>query len=337
MKILVTGCAGFIGMQTCLSLVARGDEVIGIDNLNDYYETQLKNDRLAYLEQFDNFSFKKMDITDAKELKYLFKNNDICSVIHLAAQAGVRYSISNPLSYVQSNLVGFLNILETCRYNKVQHLVFASSSSVYGANTSLPYSVKHNVDHPVSFYAATKKSGELMAHSYSCLYNIPITCLRFFTVYGPWGRPDMSPFIFTKAILERTPINLFNYGKMKRDFTFIDDVAKGILMVLDSPAKINKLFDCAVPDPSTSFAPYCIYNMGNHQPVDLLEFIKIIEEELNIKAIINFKPMQSGDVVNTYAENNDYYDKFGIKPNTSLKLGMKEFIIWYINYYKIKN
>jgi UDP-glucuronate 4-epimerase len=337
MKILVTGCAGFIGMHTCLKLLERGDEVVGIDNINNYYDVNLKANRLALLNEYDNFSFVKLDISDVVGMKNLFQRLEIQAVVHLAAQAGVRYSISNPLSFVQSNVVGFVNILECCKHHNINHVVFASSSSVYGSNTNMPFSVNQNVDHPVSLYAATKKSGELVAHSYSHLFNLPVTCLRFFTVYGPWGRPDMSPFIFTKAILEGRPIDVFNYGNMQRDFTFIDDIVEGVVRVLDSPASSNILYDTKYPDPSTSFAPYAIYNIGSHRPVNIIEFINNIERSLGKKAAINMLPMQAGDVVATYAETSVFRDKFGYEPTTPLRTGIEKFIDWYLKYFNYKN
>lgn len=336
MKILVTGCAGFIGMHTCLRLLKQGDEVVGIDNLNDYYDVRLKEDRLAQLTEFDKFSFLKLDITHHDEVNALFARQNFQRVIHLAAQPGVRYSIKNPLAYIQSNLVGFTNILEGCRHHKIEHLVFASSSSVYGANTAIPFAVNQNVDHPVSLYAATKKAGELISHSYSHLYGLPATCLRFFTVYGPWGRPDMSPSLFTKAILERKQIDVFNHGKMQRDFTYIDDIVEGVVRVLDRPATPNPIFDTANPDPSTSYAPYRVYNIGNHQPVELMTFIETIENTLGKKAIKNMLPMQAGDVVATFAETSNLRDEFGFSPSTSLQKGVGEFIDWYINYHGSK-
>ncbi|OGX44375.1 MAG: protein CapI [Omnitrophica WOR_2 bacterium RIFCSPLOWO2_12_FULL_51_8] len=336
MKILVTGCAGFIGMHTCLRLLARGAEVVGIDNLNDYYDVQLKNDRLAQLSSFENFSFFKLDMTDQGGVETLFARHHLQRVVHLAAQPGVRYSIKNPHAYIQSNLVGFANILEGCRHHKIEHLVFSSSSSIYGANTAIPFSTNQNVDHPVSLYAATKKAGELIAHSYSHLYGLPATCLRLFTVYGPWGRPDMSPSLFTKAILEGKPIDVFNHGKMQRDFTYIDDIVEGIVRVLDKPATPDPAFDTANPDPSTSYAPYRIYNIGNHQPVELMAFIEAIENALGKKAIKNLLPMQAGDVVTTFAETSKLRDEFGFTPSTSLQKGVGEFVKWYINYHDSK-
>jgi UDP-glucuronate 4-epimerase len=333
MRVLVTGCAGFIGMHTCLRLLARGDDVIGIDNLNDYYDVRLKEDRLARLREFNGFSFRKLDMTDQAGVAALFVDADVQGVIHLAAQPGVRYSIKNPHAYIQSNVVGFTNILEGCRHHQIEHLVYASSSSVYGANTAIPFSVNQNVDHPVSLYAATKKSGELIAHSYSHLYGLPVTCLRFFTVYGPWGRPDMSPSLFTKAISEGRPIDVFNHGKMQRDFTYVDDIVEGVVRVLDRPARPNESFDTAAPDPSTSYAPYRVYNIGNHQPVELMTFIETIENALGKKAIKNMLPMQAGDVVATFAETSDLRNAIGFEPSTSLQVGIEKFVAWYVEYH----
>lgn len=337
MRVLVTGCAGFIGMHTCLRLLARGDDVIGIDNLNDYYDVRLKEDRLARLREFGGFSFRKLDMTDQAGVAALFVDAGIQGVIHLAAQPGVRYSIKNPHAYIQSNLVGFTNILEGCRHYQIEHLVYASSSSVYGANTAIPFSVHQNVDHPVSLYAATKKSGELIAHSYSHLYGLPVTCLRFFTVYGPWGRPDMSPSLFAKAISEGRPIDVFNHGKMQRDFTYVDDIVEGVVRVLDRPARANEGFDTAAPDPSTSYAPFRLYNIGNHQPVELMVFIETIEKALGKKAIKNMLPMQAGDVVATFAETSDLRNAIGFEPSTSLQVGVEKFVAWYVEYYDSAN
>lgn len=336
MKVLVTGCAGFIGMHTCLRLLKHGDVVVGIDNLNDYYDVRLKENRLAQLKSFEKFSFFKLDITDSDGVAELFAKYNFQRVVHLAAQPGVRYSLQNPLAYIQSNLVGFTNVLEGCRHHQIEHLVFASSSSVYGANTTVPFSVHHNVDHPVSLYAATKKAGELIAHSYSHLYGIPATGLRFFTVYGPWGRPDMAPWLFTKAILEGKPIDVFNHGKMQRDFTYVDDIVEGVVRVLDKPAAPNPVFDTANPDPSSSYAPYRVYNIGNHQPVKLMAFIETIENKLGKKAVKNMLPMQAGDVVATYAETGELRDEFGFAPSTTLQKGVGEFIDWYANYHAPK-
>lgn len=333
MKVLVTGCAGFIGMHTCMRLLACGDEIVGIDNLNDYYDVRLKEDRLAQLLAFSNFSFLKLDMTSQDGVETLFARHNFQRVIHLAAQPGVRYSLKNPLAYIQSNLVGFTNILEGCRHHKIEHLVFASSSSVYGANTAIPFSTHQNVDHPVSLYAATKKAGELIAHSYSHLYGLPVTCLRFFTVYGPWGRPDMSPSLFAKAILEGKPIDVFNHGKMQRDFTFVDDIVEGVVRILDRPASPNPFFDTASPDPSSSYAPYRLYNIGNHQPIELMTFIEAIENALGKKAIKNMLPMQAGDVVSTFAETSDLREAIGFAPATSLQEGVGKFVAWYLDYH----
>lgn len=336
MKILVTGAAGFIGMHTCLRLLARGDEVVGIDNLNDYYDVQLKQDRLAQLSSFEKFSFQKLDMTDQRGVEELFAHHGFQRVIHLAAQPGVRYSLQNPQAYIQSNLAGFTNILEGCRHHKIEHLVFSSSSSVYGANTAIPFSVDQNVDHPVSLYAASKKAGELISHSYSHLFKLPVTCLRFFTVYGPWGRPDMSPSLFTKAILEGKPIDVFNHGKMQRDFTYVDDIVEGVVRVLDKPAAPNPAFDTANPDPSSSYAPYRVYNIGNHQPVELMTFIETIENALGKKAIKNMLPMQAGDVVSTFAETSELRKEFGFAPSTPLQKGVGEFVDWFVSYHAAK-
>jgi len=305
LKILVTGAAGFIGMHVARILLERGDEVVGIDNLNDYYIQQLKHDRLAQLRSFVNFNFFALDVEDTYALQQIFSREQFQRVIHLAAQAGVRYSLTNPTAYIQSNLVGFSNILESCRNHQIEHLVYASSSSVYGSNTHMPFSVHDNVDHPLSLYAATKKSNELMAHAYSHLYGIPTTGLRYFTVYGPWGRPDMSPWLFTSAILEGKPINIFNHGKMQRDFTYVDDIAEGTVKALDGIAKPNPNYLTELPDPATSSAPYRIYNIGNHQPEDLMLFIETLEKKLGVTAVKNFMPMQTGDVLATYADVED--------------------------------
>ncbi len=329
MKILVTGTAGFIGMHVARILLARGDEVVGIDNLNDYYVQQLKHDRLAQLRGFAGFKFIEMDIVDADALKQLFARENFQRVIHLAAQAGVRYSLTNPFAYIQSNLVGFGNILEACRHNHIEHLVYASSSSVYGSNSHMPFSVHDNVDHPLSLYAATKKSNELMAHAYSHLYGLPTTGLRYFTVYGPWGRPDMSPWLFTSAILQGKPIQIFNHGKMQRDFTYIDDIAEGTVKALDKVAQPNPAYQTNAPDPATSTAPYKVYNIGNHQPEDLMLFIETLEKELGVTAIKQFMPMQAGDVLATYADVDDLKQDVGYAPNTSLQAGLHEWVQWY--------
>jgi UDP-glucuronate 4-epimerase len=333
MKILVTGAAGFIGMHLSKRLLERGDEVVGIDNLNDYYEVQLKHDRLKQLDGFDKFTFIKMDMADREAMAALFKEQKFNRVMNLAAQAGVRYSLENPLAYVDSNLVGFANILEGCRHNKVEHLVYASSSSVYGSNTDMPFSVHDNVDHPVSLYAATKKSGELMAHTYSHLYDLPTTGLRFFTVYGPWGRPDMSPSLFAGAIMRDEAINVFNEGKMQRDFTYIDDIVEGVIRVIDKVATPNDKYDKSSPDPATSYAPYRVYNIGNNEPVELMEFIETIENAVGKKAEKNMMGMQDGDVVATYANIDALIDAVGFKPATPLKDGIQKFVDWYKEYH----
>lgn len=333
MKILVTGAAGFIGMHTCLRLLARGDEVVGLDNLSDYYDVQLKRDRLKQLQAFGNFRFTRMDLADREAVASLFAKEQFQRVINLAAQPGVRYSLKNPHAYIQSNIVGFTNVLEGCRHNNVEHLVFASSSSVYGANTSMPFSVHQNVDHPVSLYAATKKANELMAHTYSHLYNLPATGLRFFTVYGPWGRPDMSPTLFTSAILEGRSIDVFNHGKMQRDFTYVDDIVEGVIRILDKPAVPDLSFDKANPNPASSYAPYRLYNIGNHEPIELMAFIETIEQILGKKAEKNMLPMQDGDVLATYADTESLQQAVGFSPRTSLKEGVSKFVAWYRDYY----
>jgi UDP-glucuronate 4-epimerase len=333
MKILVTGAAGFIGMHTCLRLLARGDQVVGLDNLNDYYDVQLKEDRLKQLQVFDNFSMTRINLADNAAVAQLFAQEQFQRVINLAAQPGVRYSLKNPHAYIQSNIVGFTNVLEGCRHSKVEHLVFASSSSVYGANTAMPFSVHHNVDHPVSLYAATKKANELMAHTYSHLYGLPTTGLRFFTVYGPWGRPDMSPSLFTSAILEGRTIDVFNHGKMQRDFTYIDDIVEGVIRVLDQPAAADPSFDCSHPDPAGSYAPYRLYNIGNHTPIELMSFIETIEAAVGRPAKKNMLPMQNGDVLATYADTENLQRAVGFSPRTSIKEGVTNFVAWYKTYY----
>ncbi|MGC2456566.1 MAG: NAD-dependent epimerase [Gallionellaceae bacterium] len=333
MKLLVTGAAGFIGMHTCLRLLARGDDVVGLDNLNDYYDVRLKQDRLEQLRPFSNFSFVRMDLADQEAVASLFVNEQPQRVINLAAQPGVRYSLKNPHAYIQSNVVGFTNVLEGCRHQNVEHLVFASSSSVYGANTAMPFSVHQNVDHPVSLYAATKKANELMAHTYSHLYGLPATGLRFFTVYGPWGRPDMSPSLFTSAILEGRSIDVFNHGKMQRDFTFIDDIVEGVIRVLDQPAVSDPSFDSGHPDPASSYAPYRLYNIGNHEPVELMAFIETIEAAVGKKADKNMLPMQKGDVPATYADTKSLQQAVGFSPRTPLREGVGKFVTWYRDYY----
>jgi len=333
MKILVTGAAGFIGMHLSKRLLERGDEVVGIDNLNDYYDVQLKHDRLKQIENFEQFTFIKMDMADREAMASLFKEQKFNRVMNLAAQAGVRYSLENPLAYVDSNLVGFANILEGCRHNKVEHLVYASSSSVYGSNTDMPFSVHDNVDHPVSLYAATKKSGELMAHTYSHLYDLPTTGLRFFTVYGPWGRPDMSPSLFAGAIMRDEAINVFNEGKMQRDFTYIDDIVEGVIRVIDKVAEPNEKYDKSAPDPATSYAPYRVYNIGNNEPVELMEFIETIESAVGKKAEKNMMGMQDGDVVATFANIDALIEAVDFKPATPLKEGIQKFVDWYKGYH----
>ncbi len=333
MKILVTGVAGFIGMSVAKALLERGDEVVGIDNLNDYYDVQLKHDRLKQIEDFDSFTFIKMDIADRDAMDQLFKTQNFQRVFNSAAQAGVRYSLQNPHAYVDSNLVGFVNVLEGCRHNNIEHLVYASSSSVYGANTNMPFSVHDNVDHQVSLYAATKKSNELMAHTYSHLYNLPTTGLRFFTVYGPWGRPDMSPSLFAGAILRGEPINVFNEGKMQRDFTYIDDIVEGVVRVIDKTAEPNSDYDSNQPDPGTSFAPYRVYNIGNNDVVQLMDFIAIIENAVGKQAEKNMMGMQDGDVVATYANIDDLMEAVGFRPATPLKDGIRKFVDWYKAYH----
>ena len=334
MKILVTGVAGFIGMHVAKRLLERGEEVVGVDNLNDYYDVKLKQDRLEQLKPFGEFRFIKLDIAERETIAGLFTKEKFERVINLAAQPGVRYSLKNPHAYINANIVGFTNILEGCRHHQVQHLVYASSSSVYGANSRMPFSVHDNVDHPVSLYAATKKASELMAHTYSHLYQIPTTGLRFFTVYGPWGRPDMSPSLFADAILAGRPIDVFNQGKMQRDFTYIDDIVEGVVRVLDRSATPDPQFDTSHPDPATSYAPYRVYNIGNHEPVELMAFIKIIEEALGKQAVKNMLPMQAGDVVATYADVEDLKRAVGFEPKTPLRLGIAKFAAWYKNYYE---
>lgn len=332
MKILVTGAAGFIGLHVARLLLERGDEVIGIDNLNDYYDPRLKQARLDCLKPCRNFRFVTMDIADGAAVHSLFAAERFNRVVHLAAQAGVRYSLINPQAYVQSNLVGFVNILEGCRQHGVEHLVYASSSSVYGANTRMPFSVHDEVNHPLSLYAATKKSNELMAHSYSHLFGLPTTGLRYFTVYGPWGRPDMSPWLFTSAILAGRPINVFNHGKMQRDFTYVDDIAEGTLRVMDRSPAPNPAFDSAAPDPGSSRAPYRVYNIGNQQPVPLMTFIETLENALGRQATKNFLPMQAGDVPATYADIDDLRKDVGFDPQTSLAEGLARWTAWFRDY-----
>jgi UDP-glucuronate 4-epimerase len=336
MKILVTGAAGFIGSALSLRLLARGDEVVGVDNLNDYYDVTLKEARLARLTGQKGFSFHKLDVADRPAMVELFKNERPQRVVHLAAQAGVRYSLTNPHAYVDANLVGFVNILEGCRHNGIEHLVYASSSSVYGANTRMPFSVHDNIDHPVSLYAATKKANELMAHTYSHLYNMPTTGLRFFTVYGPWGRPDMSLFMFTKNILEGKPIDVFNFGNHRRDFTYVDDIIEGVIRSLDHVAQPNPGWNSDAPDPGTSRAPYRVYNIGANNPVHLMHFIEVLEGCLGRKAEKNMLPLQLGDVPDTYADVNDLAADVGYRPQTTVETGIANFVKWYLDYYKVK-
>jgi len=335
MRILVTGAAGFIGSTATLRLLARGDEVVGLDNLNDYYEVQLKLDRLARLTPHPRFRFVKLDVADRPGMEALFATEKFDRVIHLAAQAGVRYSLKNPHAYIDSNVVGFMNILEGCRHSKVQHLVYASSSSVYGGNTRMPFSEHDSVDHPVSMYAATKKANELMAHTYSHLFGLPTTGLRFFTVYGPWGRPDMALFLFTKAILEGRAIDVFNHGKMQRDFTFVDDIVEGVIRVLDKPAAPSAAYRAETPDPGTSDAPFRVFNIGNHNPVPLMDFIGCIEDALGRKAQKNLLPLQDGDVPATYADVESLQDWVGFAPATDIRTGIGRFVAWYREYYKV--
>lgn len=333
MKILVTGAAGFIGSHLTKYLLTRGDEVIGLDNLNDYYDVSLKLARLEQLKEQPNFRFIKLDLADRQGIADLFENEKFEKVVNLAAQAGVRYSLINPYAYIDSNIQGFVNILEGCRHNEVKHLVYASSSSVYGANTSMPFSVHDNVDHPLSLYAASKKSNELMAHTYSHLYGLPTTGLRFFTVYGPWGRPDMAMFLFTKAILAGEPIQVFNYGKMKRDFTYVDDIVEGVVRTLDHVALPNSEWNGANPDPGTSAAPYRLYNIGNNNPVELMYLIETIEKTLGKTAEKLMMPLQPGDVPSTYANVEALIEDVGFKPETSIEDGVARFIEWYRSYF----
>jgi UDP-glucuronate 4-epimerase len=335
MKILVTGAAGFIGSELCISLLDRGDLVVGIDNHNDYYDPNLKEARLKRHINHVSYTHIRMDIEDEIAVKDLFQKNKFDSVINLAAQAGVRYSIENPLAYINTNVVGFANILEGCRHNQVSHLVYASSSSVYGSNTKMPFSIHDNVDHPLSLYAATKKTNELMAHTYSHLYSLPTTGLRFFTVYGPWGRPDMALFKFTKSILKGEKIEVFNYGKHRRDFTYVDDIVEGITRIIDKPAQGNLEWSGDKPDSGSSKAPWRIYNIGNNSPVELLDYIKAIEVALKIQAKMEFLPLQPGDVPDTYADVSDLVKEFKFKPQMQLNQGVQNFINWYKDYYKI--
>jgi len=335
MKILVTGAAGFIGSALSIRLLDRGDEVIGIDNLNDYYDPKLKEARMARHLDHPNFTHVNINLEDREGIKHLFEKEKPQGVVNLAAQAGVRYSIENPLAYVDTNLVGFAHILEGCRHNNVEHFVYASSSSVYGSNTNMPFSIHDNVDHPLSLYAATKKANELMAHTYSNLYNLPTTGLRFFTVYGPWGRPDMALFKFTKAMLADESIPVFNYGKHRRDFTYIDDIVEGVIRVLDRPAPPNPDWDGANPDSGTSKAPWRVYNIGNNSPVELMDYIGALEEALGVEADKEMLPLQDGDVPDTYANVDDLVKEFGYKPDMSVKQGVTNFVKWYKDFYKV--
>jgi UDP-glucuronate 4-epimerase len=334
-KVLVTGAAGFIGMHVAQYLLARGDQVVGLDNLNDYYDVRLKEARLARLAPQAGFRFVKGDVADRDLMPRLFAEARFDRVVHLAAQAGVRYSLQNPHAYVDSNLVGFANILEGCRHNGVEHLVYASSSSVYGGNTRMPFSEHDNIDHPISLYAATKKANELMAHTYSHLFGLPTTGLRFFTVYGPWGRPDMALFLFTRAILEGRPIDVFNHGRMRRDFTYIDDIVEGVVRVLDRPAEADPRFDPDAPDPARSSAPYRVFNIGNSDPVELMTYVETLEAALGRTAQKNFLPMQDGDVPATSADTSELAAATGFAPATSVQDGVSRFVAWYRDYYKV--
>ena len=352
MKILVTGAAGFIGFHTVKRLINRGDEVVGLDSINDYYDVSIKYGRLAecgitkdiIIEKkpvksltYDSYRFVQMQLEDKASIDAFFSIEKFDRVIHLAAQAGVRYSIENPDAYIQSNIVGFMNILEGCRHNNVEHLAYASSSSVYGLNEAQPFSTSSNVDHPMSLYAATKKSNELMAHTYSHLYGLPTTGLRFFTVYGPWGRPDMALFLFTKAILENRPIDVFNHGDMLRDFTYVDDIVEGVIRIIDNVAKVNENWNGLTPEPNSSSAPYKIYNIGNNAPVKLMDFITAIEKSLGKEAQKNMLPLQAGDVPSTYANVDDLINDLGYKPQTTIEHGIENFIAWYKSFFNIKD
>ena len=335
MKILVTGAAGFIGSFTTKQLLERGDTVVGVDNFNDYYDVSLKEARAATLDPHEQFRMIRADIADRGAMEKLFADEKFDKVVHLAAQAGVRYSIENPHSYIESNIVGTMNMLEGCRHHGVQHLVYASSSSVYGANTTMPFSIHQNVDHPLALYGATKKANELMAHTYSNLYDLPTTGLRFFTVYGPFGRPDMALFMFTKNIIEGKPIDVFNYGRHRRDFTYVADIVEGVIRTMDHTAEPNVDWDAANPDPGTSRAPYRIYNIGNQQPVELMRYIEVIEECVGRTAEKNMLPLQPGDVPDTFADTEDLAKDVGYQPSTSIETGVRNFIDWYVDYYGI--
>lgn len=335
MKYLVTGAAGFIGSHTSHRLLDRGDEVVGLDNVNDYYSVQLKSDRLARLTERDGFRFVKTDLADRERMPQLFEDEQFDIVINLAAQAGVRYSLENPHAYIDANIVGFVNVLEGCRHTGVKHLTYASSSSVYGGNTTMPFSIHHNVDHPISLYAASKKANELMAHTYSHLFDLPTTGLRFFTVYGPWGRPDMALFLFTDAILSGRPINVFNNGEMQRDFTYVDDIVEGVVRVTDNIPTGNPDWSAATPDPATSSGPYRVYNIGNNQPVELMYLIEVLEKCLGMTAEKNFMPMQPGDVPATFADVDDLIRDVDFKPSTAIEDGVASFVEWYRGYYGV--
>ena len=333
MKVLVTGAAGFIGFHTARRLLARGDQVVGLDNLNDYYDVRLKEARLAQLGNAPGFRFVRLELADETAISALFARERFARVVHLGAQAGVRYSLEAPHAYVRSNVTGTLNVLEGCRLSGIEHLVYASTSSVYGANTHMPFSVHRPADHPLSLYAATKRANELMAHSYSALFGIPTTGLRFFTVYGPWGRPDMALFLFTRNILERKPIDVFNYGHHRRDFTYIEDIVEGVVRTLDKPAAADPHWESDAPDPATSRAPYRLYNIGNHQPVELMRYIEVIEECLGRKAEKNLLPLQPGDVPETFADIEDLVHDVGYRPATPIEVGVKRFVDWFCEYY----
>ena len=333
MRVLVTGAAGFIGFHVASKLLQRGDMVVGLDNLNDYYDVRLKKARLEQIAGHEAFTFERIDLADRPALEALFQRHDFDAVINLAAQAGVRYSLENPHAYIDSNIVGFMNVLECCRHHQIGHLVYASSSSVYGLNTRMPFSVHDNVDHPISLYAASKKANELMAHTYSHLYGLPTTGLRFFTVYGPWGRPDMALFIFTRAILAGEPIQVFNNGQMQRDFTYIDDIVEGVVRLTDKPAEPNPVWDSAAPDPGTSPAPYRLFNIGNNNPVSLLAFIETLEKFLGKTAVKQMMPMQPGDVTATYANIDDLIQHVDYRPATPLEVGIERFVAWYRSYW----
>ncbi len=335
MKILVTGAAGFVGCFTAKQLLERGETVVGLDNFNDYYDVTLKEARAALLEPFDNFRMVRLDLADRDGMERLFAEEKFDRVVHLAAQAGVRYSIENPHSYINSNIVGTLHVLEGCRHNGVEHLVYASSSSVYGANTAMPFSIHQNVDHPLALYGATKKANELMAHTYSNLYGLPTTGLRFFTVYGPYGRPDMALFMFTRNILEGKPIDVFNYGNHRRDFTYIDDIVEGVIRTMDRVAEPNREWDSDKPDPGTSRAPYRLYNIGNQQPVELMRYIEVIEECVGKKAEMNMLPLQPGDVPDTFADTEALAQDTGYRPATPIETGVRRFVDWYLDYYAL--